>query len=246
MGEPTVSYAQRLRLVYFNSITIPPHNVTFNGIYDLPFGKGKHFGRNTSTALNYLIGGWEVTTIGVWHSGLWMGVNSAYVQPGNVRIPAGKRATMTISGSSDKYLQWFAGNFSPSSVTSTISGTPVAGVARQAGPNCTGGYNGQLAVMLANGTCYNAPFSTSSNTLYNPAPRNNIIGPGAYNDDFSLYKHFKIGERFDMRFAADFFNFTNHPNNNPPSASSGLQDLSQQNTSLNSPRQIQLSLRVEF
>jgi hypothetical protein len=248
LGEPSLSFAQREKLIYFNSINIPPHNVTFNGIYDLPFGKGKYFARNASAPLNYLIGGWQVTTIGVWHSGLWMGVNPGLVQPSNIRIPAGQRATLTVSGSQDKYRQWFAG-ITPAGAT-TISGTLVAPVVREAGPNCEGQYVGQLAVPLpvanetANGgqTCYDAPFGG----FYNPAPRNNIIGPGAWDDDFSLYKHFKIGERFDMRFAADFFNFTNHPNDNPPNSSSGLQDISKQNTNLNSPRQIQLSLRVEF
>jgi hypothetical protein len=248
LGEPNLTYAQRERLIYFNSITIPPHNVTFNGIYELPFGKGKYFGRNASTALNYLIGGWEVTTIGVWHSGLWMGVNSGLVQTGNVRIPASQRASVIQPGSSDNYKQWFAGII-PTGATAT-SGSLATPMVREAGPNCEGQYVGQLAVQLpvaneaANGgaTCYDAGFGG----FYNPAPRNNIIGPGAWNDDLSIYKHFKIGERFDMRFAADFFNSLNHPNDNPPNPSSGLQDLSLQNQSLNGPRQIQLSLRVEF
>ena len=69
LGEPNLTYAQREKLVYFNSTSIPPHRVTFNGIYDLPFGKGKYFARNASTPLNYLIGGWQVATIGTWNSG---------------------------------------------------------------------------------------------------------------------------------------------------------------------------------
>jgi len=239
-GEPNVPYKQRLRLVYFNSTTIPPHNVTFNGIYDLPFGKGKHFARNVSTPLNYLIGGWQVATIGVWHSGLWMGANPAYVQPGSIFIPANQRAKLTQKGSKDQYVQWFAGNFSGKNATS-VQGSLHAAVARQFGPNCSGAYVGQLAVTLADGSCYN-----SGASFYNPAPRNNIIGPGAWNDDFSLYKHIKVGERVDFRFAADFFNFFNHPNNAPPNASTGLQDVSTQDTTLNGPRQVQLSLRVEF
>jgi hypothetical protein len=239
-GEPKLSYQQLERLIYFNSITIPPHNITFNGIYDLPFGKGKYFGRNTSTALNYLIGGWQVATIGVWHSGLWMGASTSLVQPGNPRIGGANRATLSIPGSNDRYRQWFAGNFNISTATN-VNGALVPAQMRQAGPNCSGAYIGQLAVTLADGTCYNAGFG-----FYNPAPRNNIIGPGAWNDDFSLYKHFKIAEKLDMRFSADAFNFTNHPNDPPPNANTGLQDISQQSQALNSPRVIQLSLRLEF
>ncbi len=248
LGEPNLSYAQRERLVYFNSTTIPPHNVTFNGIYDLPFGKGKYFGRNSSTALNYLIGGWQVATIGIWNSGLWMGASTSLVQPGSIRIAASKRPIIHIPGSNDTYREWFAGNFTAAGATA-VKGSIVAPVARLAGPNCTGGYDGHLAVPLSNAaanngnTCYNAAFSG----FYNPAPRNNIIGPGAWNDDLSIYKHFKIAEKVDLRFSADFFNALNHPNDPAPGATNGLQDLdANQSTALNGPRQIQLSLRLEF
>jgi hypothetical protein len=242
LGEPNLTYAQRERLTYFNSTTIPPHHVTLNGIYDLPFGKGKYFAHNISTPLNYVIGGWQVATIYTWNSGLWMGLSSNLVQPGSVRIPANRRATLNVpSLSSDNYRQWFAGDFDTANGTQ-VQGTLVSQVARLAGPNCSGQYVGQLAVTLANDTCYNAPFSG----FYNPAPRDNIIGPGAWNDDLSLYKHFKIGEKVDLRFAADFFNFTNHPNDVAPNPTNGLQDLSQQSTALNTSRQIQLSLRLAF
>jgi hypothetical protein len=250
LGEPNLSYAQREKLVYFNSTTIPPHNVTFNGIYDLPFGKGKYFGRNSSSALNYLIGGWQVATIGIWNSGLWMGASSNLVQPGSIRIAANQRPIIHIPGSGDTYREWFAGDFTSAGATA-IKGSIVAPVARLAGPNCEGAYKGQLAVQLPvanetanNGlTCYDAGFGG----FYNPAPRNNIIGPGAWNDDFSLYKHFKIAEKVDLRFAADFFNALNHPNDPAPNATNGLQDLdANQSEALNSPRVIQLSLRLEF
>ncbi len=252
LGEPNLTYAQRERLVYFNSTTIPPHNVTFNGVYDLPFGKGKHFGRNSSSALNYLIGGWEIASIGVWHSGLWMGLANNLVQPGNVSIAAGSRPILHQAGNSksDQFREWFAGNFPTSSYTA-VSGSIVAPVARLAGPNCSGGYDGHLAAPLSNApanngkTCYNGAYGGNTG-FYNPAPRNNVIGPGAWNDDFSIYKHFKIAEKVDLRFAADFFNFTNHPNDPAPNPSTGLQDISLQDQNLNTSRQIQLSLRLEF
>jgi carboxypeptidase family protein/TonB-dependent receptor-like protein len=238
LGEPNLSYNQRLRLVYFNNTTIPPHRITFDGIYDLPVGQGRHFASHISTPLNYIIGGWELATIGTWNSGLWMGVNPGLVQTGNVRIPAGSRPTLHIPGSSDLYREWFSGNFNAATAT-VVTGTLVQPTVRQAGPNCSGAFNGQLAVPLADGTCYNAPFGG----FYNPAPRDNIIGPGGWNDDLSLYKHFKIKEHVDVRFSGDFFNAFNHPNDNPPNTSTGLQDLVSQ---ANSPRVVQLSLRIEF
>jgi hypothetical protein len=238
LGEPNLSYQQRLRLVYFNNTTIPPHRFTLNGIYDLPFGTGKRFASKVSKPLNDVIGGWQLATIGTWASGPWMGVNTGLVQLGNIRIPASKRATLNIPGSQDRYRQWFAGDFNTANATN-VSGTLATAAVAPAGPNCEGKYKGQLAVTLSDGTCYDAPFGG----FYNPAPRDNIIGPGSWNDDLSLYKHFRIGERFDMRFSADAFNAFNHPTDKPPSTSSGLQDLAGQ---ANSSRVIQLSLRVEF
>jgi hypothetical protein len=238
VGEPNLSYNQRRRLVYFNNTTIPPHRITFNGIYELPFGQGKRFGRNVTTPLNFLVGGWQLAAIGTWNSGLWMGVSPSLIQTGNVRIPGDKRATLNIVGASELFRQWFAGNFNPATAT-TVSGTLVAPAVRPAGPNCSGQFVGQLAVTLSDGSCFNAPFGG----LFNPNPRDNIIGPGGWNDDLSIYKHFRFKERFDVRFAADFFNAFNHPNDVPPSTVSGLQDLGQQ---ANDPRIIQFSLRAEF
>ncbi len=245
LGEPNLSYQQRLRLSYFNNTTIPIHRITFNGVYYLPVGRGMRFGSNISAPLNYLIGGWRVATLGTWNGGLWMGVNPSFVQTGSVSIPANKRATLNISGSSDRYRQWFAGNFNAANA-SNVHGTLAAAAVRPAGPNCSGVYVGQLAVTLADGTCYNAPFGG----LYNPDPRANIIGPGSWTVDISLYKDFKIKERLDVRFGADFFNAFNHPNDVPPNTTTGLQDLSLQSTTsnggLNDPRVVQLSLRLEF
>jgi hypothetical protein len=238
LGEPNLSYNRRLKLAYSNNTTIPPHRITFDAVYDLPVGKGKHFGGHISTPLDYVIGGWQLATIGSWNSGLWMGVNTGFVQTGNIRIPGGKRPTLHIPGSSDLYQEWVAGNFNPATAT-VVSGNLVQPAVRPAGPDCSGANDGYLAVTLNDGSCYNAPFSG----FYNPDPRNNFIGPGGWNDDLSLYKHFKVKERLDTRIGADFFNAFNHPNDVPPSTTTGLQDLALQ---VNDPRVIQLSVRFEF
>jgi hypothetical protein len=43
----------------------------FNGyvVYELPFGHGKRFGKDVSTPLNYVIGGWQVSSSFVLHTG---------------------------------------------------------------------------------------------------------------------------------------------------------------------------------
>jgi hypothetical protein len=64
----------------------------------------------------------------------------------------------------------------------------------------------------------------------------------------SIFKNFRIKERVETRFTADFFNVFNHPNDVGPgqagfNAITGLQDLGRQ---WNDPRTIQFSLRVEW
>jgi hypothetical protein len=63
------------------------HNITANVVYDLPFGKGKSIGSSLPTAVDYVIGGWQVSSImryrsglpfsvagtGVWNTNYWIG-----------------------------------------------------------------------------------------------------------------------------------------------------------------------------
>lgn len=245
-GEPNLSYDQRLRLVYFNSPSIPAHRIRYNGIVDLPFGRGKKFGTNASGALNQLIGGWQIAGIGDWRGGFWQTVSTGLLQTGNPRLSADQRVLMNFSGSQQRL--WFRGNFDPTKATditggdllSLVPANQAQRVVRPFGPDCFGRFSGRLAQTLADGkTCRNTPIGD----LYNFSPRANIIGPGAWNVDLSIFKNFRIKERTNVRFTADFFNAFNHPVDVDPSSATGLQNLSRQ---VNGPRTIQFSLRIDF
>ncbi len=246
LGEPSLQYNQRLRLVYFNSTEIPPHRVRFNGVADLPFGRGKKFGANVSGVLNQLIGGWQIATIGDWRGGFWRSVDTSRLQVGNPRLRADRRLELTIFG--DRQRLWFIGDFNPLGATNVTGGDLTAlvpvdrsqRVTRPFGPDCNGSFNtNRLAVPLANGGCFNAGVGD----FYNFSPRANIIGPGAWNTDLSVFKNFKIKERANIRFTSDFFNAFNHPNDNDPNSTTGLQNLCCQ---ANDPRIIQFSLRLDW
>jgi hypothetical protein len=52
------------------------HQINANWVVNLPFGNGQAIGRNASTALNALIGGWQVTGLARWTSGFPFSVDN--------------------------------------------------------------------------------------------------------------------------------------------------------------------------
>ncbi|HXE91670.1 MAG TPA: TonB-dependent receptor [Terriglobales bacterium] len=46
------------------------HVFVFTNLVELPFGRGKKFGNDVSRGLDYLIGGWQISTVTNWSSGL--------------------------------------------------------------------------------------------------------------------------------------------------------------------------------
>jgi len=246
LSQPNLSFAQLRKLVYFNMTTIPVQHYGWNGLVDLPFGKGKKFLSGASGPLNQLVGGWQVAFIGNWTSGFWQSVNTSLVQTGNPSLSSGQQLQMNYGGKQQQL--WFAGNVNMSQVQSVqggmqaltnLVGTDGHKLVQPYGPDCSGNLTGNIAVTLANGDCYNAP----SGDFYHGSPRGEILGPSAFTMDASAFKNFSIGERVKVRFTADFFNALNHPTNNNPNGSTGLIDLSTQS---NSPRFMQFSLHVLF
>lgn len=56
------------------------HNFKIGTVYDLPFGKGKKF-LNQSNALNWVVGGWRVSGIAFYSSGLPLGLGTSNGMP---------------------------------------------------------------------------------------------------------------------------------------------------------------------
>ena len=241
LGEPSLSFDQRLRLTYYNSTNVPPHHIRFNGIYDLPFGRGKHFARSASRALDALIGGWQIASIGDWRSGTWLSVASGEYLFGNPSLSSDRRLTLYLNGRPQRL--YFRGDFDPTRATNVDlqkleALVPVDRGARIMRP-LGGAFDNRLPQTLSNGTVR----LTSITDTVNPNARAFLLGPRAWNTDVSLFKNFSLTERLKLRFTADFFNFFNHPNDVNPNATTGLQDLS---TQTNEPRVIQFSARIQW
>src|SRR5258708_14755133 len=45
------------------------HQINANWVYDLPLGRGKHFGGGMGSAMNAILGGWQIAGLWRWSSG---------------------------------------------------------------------------------------------------------------------------------------------------------------------------------
>jgi outer membrane receptor protein involved in Fe transport len=241
LGGGKLGYDDLMRLVYQNLTTVPAHQMRWNGIYDLPFGKSRKFASGANRFADAIIGGWQTAVMGQWRSGYWMGVSGSQYLFGNPSLKEDQRLEMFYAGRQRRL--WFAGNFNPTLATNVdqsalqklVPLNQADRILRPLGP----GLNNQLPQLLANGTVRSTPITDTVN--WNS--RAFYKGPGAWGSDISVFKNFSLAESVKLRFTADFFNAFNHPNNASPDATTGLQDLAVQT---NDPRTIQFSLRLTW
>ncbi|MBM3810845.1 MAG: TonB-dependent receptor [Acidimicrobiia bacterium] len=194
----------------------------FSTVYDLPFGKGRHFA-SSSPAVNAIIGGWQLTGILTLQAG----------RPFTVR--SGRDESNTGVGTTtdrpNVIGDWRIPNptperwFNPCTLTAT-------GARRNCAANDTPAW--QINAL---------------NTFGN-AGRNILIGDGLANLDFGLYRSFRIKEKMSLQFRTEFFNLTNHPNFFLPIISAAGADFSQisrsAQTGTGAQRQIQFGLKLVF
>ncbi len=241
LGNPSMSNDDLLRLVYYNSGYIPAHRVRWNGLLDLPFGKGRAVAGNANSFVDAIVGGWQLSGIGDWRSGNWLSVDASRYLFGDPTLNADQRLLLNFGGRNQRL--WFKGDFDVTSATDVDQAKLQAlipvdrsqRVLRQVGP----GLDNRVPVLMKDGTTRLT--TISDNVNWNA--RNFFRGPGSWNADLTLSKIFKLTESANFQFSADFFNAFNHPVDINPNATTGLQDLSQQ---ANSPRIIQLRGRFTW
>ena len=78
------------------------------------------------------------------------------------------------------------------------------------------------------------------------AGRNTIRGPSLSGLDFSVFKVFRFGERFQLQTRGEFFNLPNHPNWGQPNAQVGNAAIGTIRSLATNMRQTQLGLKLLF
>jgi len=161
------------------------HRFIAYGIWNLPFGKGRQFGGALPGVADAVVGGWQASF-------------NMFAKSGYGFTP-----------------YWFCGNCDPAFPGNIASGSIDA----------VGGFGGTSFRPIVTGD----PQVRSGDRFFNPdafaapplgadvfdnqnvAKRNLLRGPGAWGANLGLDKSFQLGERFRLRFGAQFNNVFNHP-----------------------------------
>jgi len=201
----------------------------FNHVYEFPFGRGKRFLHDASRPLDLLAGGWQLSGIWLWESGLPF--TPGYVNCGKDIDTGPCRANLVgdASVSDPSAKGWYA------------IATPGA-----SGPGCIA-TSTPTSELNANG-CTRGPWSRPAPGTFGNVARNSFFGPHLFNADASLTKGFHITEAVNAQFRAELFNVFNHVNLGQPNATVDSPTAGQifSIAALSSMRKWQFGLRVNF
>ena len=265
-GAVPLDYDARNRFLnYQRDTSVPKHRVRWNWLVDLPFGKGKALGRNAGPLLHNIIGGWQVAGIGSLRSTYFTLPSSYYPTGQKVEIYGYKYPIQDCtSGVCYPGYLWWNGYIPANRINSynAVTGKPngIMGVPPTYKPAAQ-----PLWPYPANYDSLNSSIDPmypwyGTNTVWVPL-KTGVVQRVTYNDnlnpwrnqyapsvrqwglDASLFKSINIGERYNLRFNADFFNVLNHPGNPNSIGSNGVLSTK---SSGQAARELQLTLRLTW
>ena len=101
------------------------HNLNANVLYELPFGKGKTLFRNVGTFLDEIVGGWQVSMITRYHSGLPTSLFYGGLWPTNYAFGAVDYPINPQFSTTNRYDQRGNPGVFPNSVTAAANWLPM-------------------------------------------------------------------------------------------------------------------------
>jgi hypothetical protein len=171
--------------------------LNFNHVYELPFGRNGSLLRNASRPLDLLIGGWQLSGVWLWESGIPF--TPGYVNCGRDADTGPCRANLVGDATLEEPSRngWYAtatpGTSGPGCLT-TAAATPE---------------------LNANG-CTRGPWQRPAAGTFGNVARNSFFGPRMFNTEASFGKRFSITETVNAQFRAELYNAFNHVNLGQP------------------------------
>ena len=211
---------QDTEMVEITSPTSRPHRYTASSIYELPFGKNRHFGNDWHPVVNGILGGWQVQGVYEWQSG-------EALQFGNVYYNGDPTQLVNRLGQKNEQGQKYGIDIP----AFDIAGFFLGGV--QSAANVPGYANNYT--------------SGSTNTLRSfPLTLPNFRNQRFLKFDVGLSKNFRIREGMKFQVRVEAINLLNSPyfsglNLDPTNAAFG-----KANTQRQPPRDIQIGGRFTF
>ena len=198
------------------------HDFKFAGVYDLPFGKGQKW--FTSGPAAWVIGNWRVAGVAIYDRGTPVNISTSYTLPIYASGASGRAAAYVTSYEGWQPSSWTNGKFDPS-------------VDKFFVPYGTGPFP-----LQGSGTGYNM---IGNSTHYNPKLR---LFPNL-TENLSVTRAFPIHEGIRLEFRAEAFNIANRVRFG--TGSTQLQNaqfgvLTGSGSQINTPRQMQLALKLYF
>jgi len=216
---------------YTNSSYDVRNRVTFNGHYQLPFGKDRKF-VNNSRALDYLVGGWDLSDTFTAQSGtpFGRGIDTTTSQVTGASARAVMVADPFMVGSTNLPGTGGPGNSPcPTKVKTRDHWYNPCSFAEPMGQPNAGNLICAAGGTVGNG-CQYASGVTDPKLVaaFIGGKQNTVYGPGYWRNDISLFKNFPVWREQYIQFRADIFNVFNHPTwanpsgtNDDPTAKAG-------------------------
>ena len=206
------------------------HVFSFNGIYQLPFGKGKMFLNNGGFA-DKIFGGWEISGLAQWTSGAPI----SFVDTRGTLNRSGRSARQTVdSNLTYDQIRALVGVYEANGRIYWINPSVIGTSGAASNGFGTASFNGQ-AFFNVN------PGQTGS------LGRHLIDGPRYFNINAALLKNIRFGETLRVQLRAEAFNLLNNVNFVQNTQFANINSTSfGQITGEYGPRQMQFALRFEF
>jgi hypothetical protein len=169
-----------------------PHRITISGVYKLPIGRGHMVWSNANRIIDEVIGGWELSGLFIWQSGIPQSVPGYYLHQAKVNRHTQKN---------DGYIRVFS-PFAEHYVQGSSKGQ--YNVQQYEGTTTTYDYDGT-----------NPGYANFMDVpSYAPATMVEYTGireAGLRKFDTSFSKNFALYENLKLQFRVDAFNVLNHP-----------------------------------
>lgn len=238
---------------YVRDVSIPKHRIRGNFIYDLPFGKGKKFLGNSKGFMEALLGGFQLAGYYEFRSTLFQPSSGLY---GPLTAPLklykhGQKIQDCSNGVCSPGYLWFNGFIAPA--RRNVAGTGITGLPADytpyqnyydMNPTSVNYLTNNRQFRLSDGSTVNTSVNPGPGNVANPFFKTTLAGPNVYSFDGSLYKVFHLTDKAALRANVDVFNLFNVQGDVTPDGTTGIQYTLR--SAANTPRQIQLSLKLVF